>query len=217
MFFSDCFLWLPLLSPCFSSRAPAWQSKLSPNMRRLQSFAATSLFGFPSCASVWCLVLNRKAQRLHFYKVPEQCIWYKPHFSEVSSVLPNSNTSRLWVLGQQGCPMVTAGGRQGTLPVPWRYLQSWEAHENQQYSFFGDEAAQTNTISAWLEVTDGVKILKRSLQTGVQGWVQPLFTTLCFTAQPLRLASKLHTIITWRSVCSRGFPSEIQQRNKQNE
>lgn len=63
-------------------------------------------------------------------------------------------------------------------------------------------------------MTDGAKTPKRSSQTAVQGWMQPLFTTLCFTAQPLRLASKFHTIITWRSVFSRGFYPETQQRNK---
>lgn len=101
--------------------------------------------------------------------------------------------------------------RQGTLLVPWS-PPAW--HTKTGNTVFLDEVTQTNTVSVCLEVTDVVEMLKHSLQTGVQGWAQPLFTTLWFTAQPLRLASKLHTIITWGAAFSRGFYSKIQQRNK---
>lgn len=123
--------------PCFSSRAPAWQSNLSPNIGRLQSFAASSFFGFPSCASAWCLVLNGKAQILHFYKVLEQSIWSKAHFSEVSHTLAPTELKNITAL--------SAGlARPGSQAVPWRwlvaarahclchegYLHSWEAQKN---------------------------------------------------------------------------------------
>lgn len=97
-----------------------------------------------------------------------------------------------WHTGHTACPMKSACS-------PGRHVKT------SNIGFF--QATQTDTTSVWLEVTDGVKMLKHSFQTGVQGKVQPLFTALSFTAQPLRLASKLCTIITRRSVFSRGFYS----------
>lgn len=133
------------------------------------------LFGFPSCPSVWCLVLNGKSQRLHFYKVLEQSIRYKPHFSEVSNTLALTELKHITALrvgqARPGSPAVPRTGLVAARAHCLSHegsLKSWEPWKNYQYSFFLDEATRTDTISAWLEVTDGAKSLEHSFQTAVQ-------------------------------------------------
>lgn len=70
---------------------------------------------------------------------------------------------------EPGCPMEHGCWQAGHTACPVKSSwESWEAHKTSNIVFL-DVAAQSYTISVWLEVTDGVKMPKYSFQNVVRG------------------------------------------------